>query len=154
MSLNDISSTPFHAAYPFPSWLCVFCNLLRVRQSPASLFLCHCTLCVDSERLTVLLLPGPAVAPFFWTWTALRACGSESLEVPSQDSVSLCIPDVCVRRLRVFRNPWRFPPQTLSPLPFLTAVSSVCVWFMALMLLPCFPWSACILHLVLFMLLM
>src|SRR6056300_1483489 len=128
--INDTSSTPFHEARPSPSWLCGF------HVSPVS---------GDD---------GPAVAPSFWTWTALHACGSESLEVPSQDSVSLCIPDVCVRRLCVFRNPWRFPPRTLSPLPFLTAVSSVCVWFMALVFKPCFPLSACILHLVLFMLLM
>ena len=42
-----------------------FCNLLRVRQRPASLSLCHGTLCVDSERLTVVSLPEPDVTPSF-----------------------------------------------------------------------------------------
>ena len=48
---------------------------------------------------------------------------TESLEVPSKVSASHCIPDVYVRRLRGVRNSLRFPPQILSPLPFLTSVS-------------------------------
>ena len=43
----------------------------------------------------------------------MAACGSESLEVPSADSVSPALPDVCVQRVRVVHG--SCVPALLSP---------------------------------------